>query len=284
MTRTTALRERIGSFEITALFDGVIASPFDILTGIEPSDARSIVGSPTDRISMPAYAFLLTFGDKRALIDTGASNTMGPRLGQVVDSLRAHGVNPAEVDYIFLTHLHPDHSNGLVDADGDPLYPNADVFLHKDEAEFWLDREITRDTPQRLHKNIRATERATAPYRTRMHLVTDEEVLPGIAPLLCAGHTPGHCAWLLRSEESTLISWGDLVHAAALQLPRPDVGVIYDVDPTAAARTRAVMFQRIAQQRMMIAGAHLDTPFAYLRAEDGDYRLYSRPSVDSVNH
>ena len=37
---------------------------------------------------------------------------------------------------ILLTHLHPDHSNGLVDDEGGAIYRNAEIVLHANEASF----------------------------------------------------------------------------------------------------------------------------------------------------
>ena len=43
---------------------------------------------------------------------------MQPTLGKLPDNLRAIGVDPATIDIVLLTHLHPDHSLGLVDREG----------------------------------------------------------------------------------------------------------------------------------------------------------------------
>ena len=52
------------------------------------------------------------------MIDAGAGNTMQPTLGKLPDNLRKAGVEPAAVTHILITHLHPDHANGLVDDNG----------------------------------------------------------------------------------------------------------------------------------------------------------------------
>ena len=93
-----------------------------------------------------------------------------------------------------------------------------------------------------------------------MRTVRDGEVAPGVSALLLAGHTPGHTGWLIASGRSSLLIWGDLVHLASIQVPRPDTGLVYDVDPQAACATRRRMFDRIAADRLAVAGAHLDFP------------------------
>jgi glyoxylase-like metal-dependent hydrolase (beta-lactamase superfamily II) len=205
-------------------------------------------------------AFLLERAGKWALVDTGSGNSMGPTLGKLPENLRVLGVTPERIETIFLTHLHPDHSNGLVDDAGNAIYPNAEVVLHETEAAFWLDRDEASGATERIRRNIAKTKVTTAPYRERMRTVRDGEAVPGISALLLAGHTPGHTGWLIQSGKDSLLIWGDLVHLAAIQIARPDTGLVYDVDPQAACATRRRMFDRVAADKLVVAGAHLDFP------------------------
>ena len=43
----------------------------------------------------------------------GSGTTMGPTCGRLPDTLHEAGIELADVDTILLTHIHPDHSNGL---------------------------------------------------------------------------------------------------------------------------------------------------------------------------
>src|SRR4029453_14596258 len=105
-----------------------------------------------------------------AVIDAGAGNSMGPTLGKLPESLRAFGVAPEEIAAVFLTHIHPDHSNGLVDDAGPAVFANAELILHEAEARFWLDRDEASGESERIRRNIAKAAVATAPYRSRMRL------------------------------------------------------------------------------------------------------------------
>src|SRR5437588_10506640 len=104
----------IGDIEVTTLSDGVLAAPLDVVLGMDKAETERLAGRK-DHLPIAVNAFLLRLNGRRALVDTGSGNSMGPTLGKLPDDLRAHGVAPEEIETIFLTHLHPDHSNGLLD-------------------------------------------------------------------------------------------------------------------------------------------------------------------------
>ncbi len=252
-------QRKIGEIDVTTLSDGVLAAPLDVVLDMDKAETERLAGRK-DHVSISVNAFLLKLGTKLALVDTGSGNTMGPTLGKLPDNLRARGVAPEQIETIFLTHLHPDHSNGLVDDAGQPIYPNAEIVLHETEARFWLDRDPSTGESERIRRNIAKAAVTTSPYRKRMRLVGEGEAVPGVSALPLAGHTPGHTGWLIQSGREGLLIWGDVVHLAAIQIPRPDTGLIYDVDPRAACATRARMFDRVAADRLRVGGAHLDFP------------------------
>ncbi len=257
----TAQRIQIGDIEVTALSDGVLAAPLDVVLGMDTTQTARLAGKqPGESLPISVNAFLLERGGKYALVDTGSGNTMGPTLGKLAGNLRAAGVPPERIETIFLTHLHPDHSNGLVDDAGNAIYPNAEVILHEAEAAFWLDRDAASGATERIRRNIAKAAVTTAPYRARMRTVREGEAMPGVSPVLLAGHTPGHTGWLVQSGNEGLLIWGDLVHLASIQIARPDTGLVYDVDPQAACATRRRMFDRVASDKLKVAGAHLDFP------------------------
>jgi glyoxylase-like metal-dependent hydrolase (beta-lactamase superfamily II) len=265
----------IGDIEVTALSDGVLGTSFEVVLGVESDEIERITGKKsTDPVNIAVNAFLLRLAGRWALIDTGSGNTMGPTLGKLPDNLRALGVAPEAIGTIFLTHLHPDHSNGLVDDAGRAVYPNAEVILHETEAAFWLDRDEASAPTERIRRNIAKARVTTGPYRSRMRAVQDGEVVPGVSAVHMPGHTPGHTGWLIHSGKDGLLIWGDLVHLASIQLPRPNTGLIYDVDPQMACATRARMFDRIAADRLQVAGAHIDFPgFGTVVRKGADYRF-----------
>jgi glyoxylase-like metal-dependent hydrolase (beta-lactamase superfamily II) len=78
----------------------------------------------------------------------------------------------------------------------------------------------------------------------------------------------------VHSGSDSLLIWGDVVHIPAIQVARPDAAFEYDVDPQAARDTRRRTFDRVAADRVMVAGAHLDFPgIGTVVRKGADYRF-----------
>ena len=64
----------------------------------------------------------------------------------------------------------------------------------------------------------------------------------------------------ITSGKDSLLIWGDIIHAAALQFAQPDWGIAFDSDAAQAIATRKKVFDMTATDRVMIAGAHVPFP------------------------
>ena len=110
---------------VTAISDGYLDAVYEFTRNIAPQDAERILKDAyrpaPPRVSV--NSFVLHSGGRTALVDTGSGNTMGPTLGQMPKNLAAAGIDPKAIDTIILTHMHPDHSNGLTDPNGVANFP-----------------------------------------------------------------------------------------------------------------------------------------------------------------
>ena len=96
----------------------------------------------------------------------------------------------------------------------------------------------------------------------------DLPILNGIHFTTCGGY-------LIASGGDSLLIWGDTIHLPEVQVPRPEVTILFDVDPPQAAATRRRVFDMVATEKTHIAGMHLHFPAtAHLAREAGGYRLY----------
>jgi len=107
---------RIGDIVVSAISDGFLYGSMQVLRNISPEEATGILAAsfrPARRTSV--NAFLIYSAGRLALVDTGSGTYLLPTAGKVLANIKAAGVDPASIDTVILTHMHPDHSAGLAE-------------------------------------------------------------------------------------------------------------------------------------------------------------------------
>jgi len=261
--------QQIGTLQVTALFDGTVALGRQELVGIDAGRVTRLLDHryvPEDGkgLQTAVNAYLVQQGNHLTLIDTGTATCFGPGLGQVLGNLRAAGYDPAEVDDVLLTHAHPDHLCGLLDAQDQVAYPNATVWLSAADAAYWLDPASEASAPQGVRFAFALARKAVAPYVARAQLkrFAAGDALPaGITALDSHGHTIGHVSYRIDGGAGQqLLVWGDIVHFHAVQFAQPQASYEADSDRAAAIASRRTMMAQAADQGWWVAGAHLPFP------------------------
>jgi glyoxylase-like metal-dependent hydrolase (beta-lactamase superfamily II) len=145
-------------------------------------------------------------------------------------------------------------------ADGRKVFPNAQIRLSSEEHAFWLDKDNLVKFPER-QANFDLAGKTLTVYGSAVSVFEfGSELVPGLTTVDARGHTAGHTAYLLDIGEEKIFFWGDLIHAAALQFPRPDLSPRYDMNPVAAAETRLKFLEQVTRDGLIVAGAHLPFP------------------------
>ncbi len=270
-------RASLGEFDVTALYDGFVDLPTSLLKGIQAADMQSLLArmfvTHTPGVQTAVNAYLIHTGEHLVLVDTGAAQCFGPTVGQMLSNLRAAGYQPQDVDTVLLTHLHPDHLCGLLDAQGQPAFPKAKVLAAQADADFWLNEKVADAAPKDKQGFFQLARQAVAPYQASGRFQTfaagTQQLLPGISAVPSQGHTPGHTSYLVSSKSRQLLVWGDIVHSHAVQFAHPEVSLEFDTDAKQAIATRRALFQEASKQGWMIAGAHLPFPGLGRVRQDG---------------
>jgi glyoxylase-like metal-dependent hydrolase (beta-lactamase superfamily II) len=272
-------RLKVGDLEVTALYDGTGVVDPHWLNGTTAAMEGVAKGLNEDphMLDVVDSGFLVDTGRQRILVDAGAGTWFGGgALGRLVGSLRSAGYTPEEVDIVLLTHLHSDHSGGLTTPDGKRVFPNADVYVAKAESDFWLSPEIAAQAPQDAQPFFRSALAIAAPYikAGKWHTFREtERIVDGMQLVPLLGHTPGHTGYEFSSKGEKILFWGDTIHAQRVQLPHPEVTVVFDIDPAAAAATRNQLLPELAGGDVLIASPHSSVfpPVGRLRKEGSGY-------------
>ena len=247
----------IGKARVTALQDLPGEMPLSIFRGADESVMQALV--PSGKAPAGVTAFLVQSGGGNLVVDTGYGLNIPERKSALPNLLHACGVGPEAVDTILLTHMHGDHIGGLV-RDGKPFFPNAVILVGKTEYDFWTSPKTLEEKPA-LERNVRMVAAMRDVYGDKVKTFAfGDKVMPEITALAAVGHTPGHTMFLLDSDGQKMLFWGDIVHAAALQFPHPDICATYDMDMPEAVKTRREVFEKAVTEKLPVAGAHLPFP------------------------
>lgn len=246
-------RFRIGSLDAAVLRDGDIRVPNDgktLAVGIPKPEVDAVLtqaGEPTDTVHLGVQALLVRSGDRVLLFDTGAGDADFADAGRLPASLRAAGVEPAQVTDIFISHAHPDHVGGLTDGAGQALFANATVHLSAPE---W---QAVQAAPANAALVAAISPRVDA-------FAPGAEIVPGVTAIPVEGHTPGHSAYEIVDGDARLLYIGDAAHHFAVSVQRPQWTIAFDGDAPVAEASREALLARAADSAVTIASPHFPYP------------------------
>ncbi|MCL2205055.1 MAG: MBL fold metallo-hydrolase [Treponema sp.] len=136
---------------------------------------------------------LLRSEKRNCLVDTGAH---GARLW-LLQALKDRGLSCADIDSVFLTHLHFDH---IANAS---LFPHAEFYCTRIEWEY---ANIATDEP--IQEGVLPLLRSFK----KVFLEKDGmEIMPGASFLLTPGHTPGSASLLIDDPAGKTAIVGDAI-------------------------------------------------------------------------
>ena len=186
---------------------------------------------PAALIMAPALAFLVRGPGCCVLVDTGMPDTARAALHkphcdqppgwEVTARLAEMGLSPGDLTALIFTHLHWDH------AAWPERFPGVPKYLQHGEAEHASqlpeDMRIYYDTAPAIlaDPDLRLVRGRT-------------EILPGLELIPTPGHTPGHQAVGVGTNDGQIILAGDAVWMDASHRPQPPR---YAFDPETAQET-----------------------------------------------
>lgn len=275
-------RYKVGDIEMTQIADGAATFPLpDGFVANVPKDkalaeiARSFL-APAGQVRVPFSPVVINTGAKLVLVDTGYGPNIGPVVGHLPANLAAAGFTPEMIDVVLISHLHPDHINGLKTKEGALAFPKAEIMMPEADWKFWMSEENAAKATDPVNKGYFAnTKKMLTDLTGKVTLYAPgKEIIPGITGIDTAGHTPGHTSFAVASGKASMLVQCDVTNIPAFFLSHPDWHVIYDHDPAQAEATRRKFYDMAAQEKTLIAGYHFPFPcLGHVEKTRAGYRL-----------
>lgn len=238
----------VGAISLTALRDARIIVDNDGKTfglGVSTRAVGKVLraaGAPADPITLGANALLVHTGGRLLLLDTG----VGPQHGVLLASLKLAGVSPGDVTDVLITHPHPDHIGGLLDAQGRLAFPNATIRMAS-AAWAWMKQKAPPAMTAAISGHVQTFEPGV-------------KIAQGVVSVSLPGHTPGHVGYEITSGDSRLIDIGDVAHSSIVSLAQPRWGIEFDNDQALARQTRLETLTGLARSDEWVFAPHFPFP------------------------
>jgi glyoxylase-like metal-dependent hydrolase (beta-lactamase superfamily II) len=172
------------------------------------------------------------------------------------EGLAQHGLDVADIDYVFCTHLHIDHcgwNTVLVDGRWVPTFPRATYIFSRAEYEYWETETARGASPpdQVWTMNCRPLVEAGQARLVDDDFQLDETLWLTPSP----GHSPGHVCVNIASRGQRAVFTGDVMHHA-LQCREPAWSSCFCADPALGNRTRQALLGALSDEDVMVVPAH----------------------------
>jgi glyoxylase-like metal-dependent hydrolase (beta-lactamase superfamily II) len=279
-------RYKVGAYECTSINDGARSFPLPdtFVKNVPKQEALAAAEAaymPKGMVTVPFNPQLINTGSKLILIDSGngVANFEPSKgaAGRTLENLAAAGVDPKSIDVVLLSHLHPDHTNGIRALGGSIAFPNAEIMVPSVDWTFWTSEdnaakaqsnEMTKNYFANVKKTFAGIESKVTKYDW------GKEVAPGITSIEAPGHTPGHTAFAVASGNSKVLIQSDVTNIPEFFLRNPDWHVAYDVDPMVAQATRHKFYDMASAEKALVVGFHFTFPcIGHVEKDGSKYRL-----------
>ena len=270
---------KVGAFDVTVISDGIMALPISfVLPKVEEKSVAALLAGRSEgagSITAQVNVAVLKAADRLILVDTGGTKDFMASIGVFADRFEAAGFKADDVTDVVLTHAHPDHLWGAVDALDESRFGKARIHMSVVERDFWMKEGLAESMPEALKGMTAGSARRLKILESQIAAAKPgSEILPGVSLVDTAGHTPGHCSVLLSSSGQSLMIGGDALSNAIVSFERPDWPWGADLDTDKAIATRKSLLDRLAADKTALLGYHLPWPgVGRVERKDNAYRF-----------
>ena len=266
----------VGAARVTKIQDTVLAvlTPEQLLPEWDSGRAvqcypqcNETLDTTQTKVPLSIHAWLIEDRGRKILVDTGVGNDKprpaAPHFDHLhtgwLNNLRQAGVQPEEIDFVLLTHLHVDHVGWNTRRENDhwvPTFPNARYLFSKEEYQFFKDpaNNNGRNQTSFITREDSIDPIVACGLADQID-VNGEEVLEGVSFHSTPGHTAHHASIVLRSGTEHLLFTGDVMHHP-VQVSQPGWNAVFDANPQLAMASRQWALEYAARHDATVFTSH----------------------------
>ena len=222
----------------------------------DPVSGKMVITYQTYVVRTPKHTILI---DTCTGEDKGYPPPMDFPKQPWLDGFHAAGLRFEDIDYVFCTHLHIDHTGWntmLRNGRWVPTFPKARYVFADRELDYWTKRQ--QDDP------------AACPWITdsvlpivaanRVDIVKSAYAFNDLMTLIpTPGHTIDHYSVHVGKQGADAVITGDMIHSP-LQARYPEFGMMSDYDSALAGKSRRELFGRFCDTSTLMCTAHFPSP------------------------
>lgn len=268
---------KVGSIEVTAVYDGIWRKPHDpaFIKGVSVDETKAALakaGLTTEFMPISLTVIVLNIGGKLIMVDAGSGvGQWQANATHLPGNMKAAGIDREKISTVLISHFHPDHVWGLMEKGTNALtFPNAELVTNATEYKFWTEEGRVEKLPEGRKAAGRRIAENFPKWKNWKLVENGAEVAPGVRIMEAYGHTPGHSVFLVTSGKDQLMVSNDTMYVPGILAPHPGWQGSYDQDGPLAVTTRHKIIDQVIADKMMICGAHFPFPGAGTFVKDGD--------------
>jgi glyoxylase-like metal-dependent hydrolase (beta-lactamase superfamily II) len=125
--------------------------------------------------------------------------------------LRERGIEPKDLKAVVVSHLHYDHSGGLPDLVGAPIFLlEGDYKAFKEPVHATFEGATPHQWPKNFDPSfLKESNTRIGPFAKSYPITADGKVVAVQTP----GHVPGHCSLIVFADDATFFLTGDATYS-----------------------------------------------------------------------
>lgn len=263
----------VGNFQLFCLNDGFFRLDGGAMFGIIPKPLwnKKNPADSDNRILLSLNCLLIknTLTNETILVDTGLGQDIAHRKeyeklrgflafdnSLLPEKISCLGIQPGEINYVVLTHLHFDHSGGNTFFDENEkkrklTFENATYIVQFGEIEAALDSNprtqgsYLKDSAKFLFRSQNLRRKSECEGR---------EIIKGVTVLKTGGHTNYHQVVKIEDSGKTAIYLGDIAPTASHLEPAWIMG--YDIDPLTTLSQKRDLLNAAYEKKWLLIFEH----------------------------